>query len=156
MAKNPKNHIPRIAESIEFVATNGPMTDDISLIPNKSFPNNRFDIVETESEVAITLRYVVLHATQIRGDTSLARGISKSLRNNGSVHAHADGNALSNIDKNGKSALEIPLGDMKDVIEKAKSQGKTVRLCMPKNGVPVFFGDDGNEHYNAWQKKKKR
>lgn len=155
MAKNLKN-TPKIAESIEFVATNGPMTDDISPIPNKSSLEDQFDIVETETEVAITLRYAVLHATQMRGDTSFARSVSKSLRNNGPVHAYADGNVLSNMDKDRKSTLEIPLGGLKDVMEKAKSQGKTVRLCIPKGGVPIFFGDDWNEQYDALQKKRKR
>lgn len=156
MKQRSKKHPSRIAESIELVATNGPMSGSVSEIPNKNNPTDQFEISETASEVAITLRYVVLHATKTRGDNSMARNIEKSMRNREPVRAFADGSALSNIDKSGSSTLKIPLGPLKSVIEKAKSQGKIIRFCKPKEGIPVFFGDDWNEHYNALQKKKTR
>lgn len=145
----------QIAESIEFVATNGPMTVDLMKIPNKT-PGDQFDISETETEIAITLRYVVLHATKARGDTSVARNIEKSMRNGKPVQAYADGAVLSDMDSNGQSMIELPLGPIKEVQERAKAQGKTFRLCTPKEGVPVFLGNDWNEEYNALQKKKRR
>lgn len=144
-----------IAESIEFVSTTGPITDDLKEIPNKNANSDQFHISETETEVAITLRRVVLHTTTPRGDTSLARGITKSLRNEKDIHSLEDGSIIQDF-KNGKSKLKIPLHGLKEVIAKAKSQGKSVRLCIPKEGVPVFFGDDWNEHYNALQKKRRR
>ena len=156
MKQGSKKHPSRIAESIELIATNGPMSGSVSEIPNKNGPTDQFEISETDTEVAITLRYVVLHATKTRGDNSMARNIEKSMRNNEPVRAFADGSALGNIDKSGSSTLEIPLGPLKAVIEKAKSQGKTIRLCKPKEGIPVFFGDDWNERHVALQKKKKR
>ncbi len=147
---------PLIAESIEFVATNGPMTDEIAEIPNKSGSTDQFYISETDKEVAITLRYAVLHATKMRGDTTFARGVEKSMRNGKSLQAYADGNVLSDMDLTGQSTIELPLGPIKEIMEKARSQGKAVRLCVPKGGVPIFFGNDWNEQYDALQKKKRK
>jgi hypothetical protein len=125
-AKNKK----LIAESIELVATNGSMTGDVSPIPKKDGPESSFEVTETETEVAITVRYVVLHATKMRGDTSFARGISKSLRNNRAIHAYEDGGSLGMIDKNNQSTLSFSLHGLEDVIANAKAKG--VRLGREK------------------------
>ncbi len=97
---------------------------------------------------------IKLHTIKPRKPVSLGRKISKS------ITSKKAGRAFSRnikITKDGKLELSIPLGkEFIDALEKARKQGKQLRIIMPKNGIPVYFGKDVIERLQAVVKRQRK
>ena len=94
----------------------------------------------------IQLTDISLHTQVIRKPNSLGRAISKSISSGLPGRAYMTGDNVRFDESTGKMTFSIPFGpEITQAIEKAKKQGKTLRIIMP-NGTPVLLGEDTKEH----------
>lgn len=100
--------------------------------------------------IDILVTDINLHTIKPRKPVSLGRKISKSITSGKSERAFS---SEIKIVKDGTVEFAIPLGD--EVFLKAKKQGKQLRIMMPKEGIPIFPGDDVIERLKAKVKKQK-
>lgn len=101
--------------------------------------------------IDIYLSDIQMHAVKPRKPISLGRAITKSLKSKkgGRVYSRD-----INISKNDEFTFSVPLGkELAELIEKAKKEGKQVRLIMPKSGLPIFLGQDAVENIKARKRK---
>lgn len=93
----------------------------------------------------IQLTDISLHTQEIRKPNSLGRAISKSISNGLPGRAYMTGDNVKFDETTGRMTFSIPFGpEITKAVEKAKKQGKTIRIVM-SNGTPVLLGDDTKE-----------
>lgn len=98
--------------------------------------NKYFDILLTD---------ISLHTQEVRKPNSLGRAISKSMSIGLPGRAYMTGDNVKFNESTGKMTLSIPFGkEITQAVEKAKKQGRTLRIIMP-NGTPVLLGEDIKE-----------
>lgn len=95
----------------------------------------------------ITLTDFQFHHIEPRKPLTFGRSVLRSIRNGQPGRVHTTDFSVS---KDGKITfrLRFPLEDQKRIAE-AQKQGKTIRILMPKNGVPVFWSKDLIEFLQA-------
>lgn len=101
--------------------------------------------------IDVYLTDVQMHVTKPRKPISLGRALAKSLKSKKGGRVQSRN---INISKNNEFTFSVPLGkELTELIEKAKQEGKQVRLITPKSGLPIFLGQDTVENIKARKRK---
>lgn len=101
----------------------------------------------------IQLTDISLHIQEVRKPNSFGRAVSKSISSGLPRRAYMTGDNVKFDETTGRMTFTIPFGpEITQAMEKAKKQGKTLRIIMP-NGTPVLLGDDTKERLKKIQKK---
>lgn len=100
-----------------------------------------YDIVLTDARV---------HVTNARNPKSLGRMIAKSVRSVKPGRAHTN-NLKSTSGRKLECILEFGK-EFEKLEEQAKKEGKEIRIFVPKNGLPIFPGNDTIEYIKAHYK----
>lgn len=105
-----------------------------------------------DNEVHIVITDVTFHSTKALNPTPFSRGVQKTISNGKPGRAYYN-NSIKKLDDGGiEIALPI-LDGLQEVVENAKAKGKRVRFFLPKNGIPMFLGKDGQEKAKALKRK---
>lgn len=113
----------------------------------KEKDNQYYDIVLTD---------IQSHAVKPRKPKPLSQVVSKSFRAGKPGRLYFDKFRLELVnDREIKFQLFLPPDIQKDV-EKAKREGKIIRILAPKKGIPFCFGKDAVEKMKAEIKKRQR
>ncbi|MFZ2975897.1 MAG: hypothetical protein WA055_04720 [Candidatus Moraniibacteriota bacterium] len=107
---------------------------------SNSIENNKF--------IDIQLTDIQLHVIKPRKPISLGRAIDKSLKSK--KGGRAQSRDISNS-KNNEFTFSISLG--KELLEKAKQEGKQIRFILPESGISIIPGKDMIEYIKAQKKK---
>lgn len=101
----------------------------------------------------IQLTDISLHTQAVRKPNSFGRAVSKSITNGLPGRAYVTGDNVKLDESTGKMTFTVPLGpEITQAAEKARKEGKILRLVMP-NRMPVIFGEDTIERLKKIQKK---
>ncbi len=99
----------------------------------------------TDRYFDILLTDISLHTQEVRKPISFGRAISKSITTGQQGRAFMSRDNVNLDEPTGKMTFTIPFGpEITQAVEKAKKQGKILRIIMP-NGTPVLLGEDIKE-----------
>lgn len=112
-------------------------------------------IQETETAINIIITDLQMHTTQSRRPDTFARHVQKVLAGGKPKRVYVSAKDNVKVTDGEKTTVEfhVPLTGMEDVIKKAKESGKTVRIWMPRSGIPIFLGTDAKEKIEALKRK---
>lgn len=122
-------------------------------IPQRDNAPSGVRIEESETEVAVIITDLQLHATTPRKPKSFAEGVRKTINTGRPGRTHQVIGQTARNQEPGTFQFSIPIAGMDEVIAQAAARGKRVRFFLPKGGVPVFLGKDAVERMEALKRK---
>lgn len=123
-------------------------------IPQKDNQTISRTVTETEKEVRILITDITLHSNPACNPKPFSRGLDKSIRSGKPGRTYVNDIIRPNKTGDGRTfEFTLPFDKgLKEVFERAKLNGKTVRLFIPKN-LPILLGKDAVEKYAALKRQ---